>query len=93
MQESSVLQVVTLFSKVVMVSEQAPVRVELMVISWQLDSMLELQLDNTEPWLAALLADLKRKLQLWRQLAKELVCLVSGIGIGVQRTCGQMSGG
>ena len=60
-QESSVLQVVTLFLKVVMVSEQAPVRVALMVISWQLDSMLELQPDKTEPWLAALLDDLKNK--------------------------------
>ena len=70
-QESSVLQVVTLFLKVVMVSEQAPVRVALMVISWQLDSMVELQLDKTEPWLAAVLADLKT--QVFKQLSKERV--------------------
>jgi len=57
-QESSVLQVVTFSSKLVMVSEQLPVKVELMVISSQLDSMLELQLDKVDPSLAALVADL-----------------------------------
>ena len=58
-QESSVLHVVTLLSKESMVSEQAPVKVVLMVISGQLEEMVELQEDKVEPWPAALLADLK----------------------------------
>ena len=55
-----VLQVATLVSNVVMVSEHVPVKVELRVTVSQLVVMLVLQLDRVEPWEAALEADLKR---------------------------------
>ena len=57
--ESLLLHAVTLVSKVVIVSEHVPDKVELMVMSSQLVAMLVLQLDRTEPWVAALEADLK----------------------------------
>ena len=44
------LQVVTLVSNVVMVSEHVPVKMELMVTVSQLVVMLVLQLDRVEPW-------------------------------------------
>ena len=56
--ESLVLHAVTLVSKVVIVSEQVPDKVELIVMSSQLEAMVVLQLDRMEPWVAALEADL-----------------------------------
>ena len=66
--ESLLLHAVTLVSKVVMVSEHVPDKVELMVMSSQLVAMLVLQLDRTEPWVAALEADLKSETSIIRLL-------------------------
>ena len=55
------LQVVTLVSNVVMVSEHVPVKVELMVMVSQLVAMVVLQLDRVEPVEPALEADLKKQ--------------------------------
>ena len=47
-------------ANVVMVSEHVPVKVELMVMVSQLVAMLVLQLARSDPWEAALEADLTR---------------------------------
>ena len=56
-----VLQVATLVSNVVMVSEHVPVKVELMVMVLQLVAMQVLQLARVDPSEAALEANLTRK--------------------------------